>query len=454
MRSPIFALILSLLLAPSASAETTGAGLDRVPAQKVGEPFATITLGYESSALLPMSSRWDLPVPGGGFGSTHPVVLSESALHIGGLHFFGHLELFVTIPIYAPKAGVDSGRALSVAYGVATGLRWYPWRLGEGDIAPFLSSGLMGRRLSIADTSDPGANASEQFRFVVPAGIGASWRTPWHFIIDGMAEYRFGDHAQLGSGVVAQPLDSPSAPYESRSFDLRGVRFSLGIKADFDATSYITAPGFREGVARRLVWMQKNGTASTYYVALGPSSRLVANRSDYFDSARPYLWPGYQEGLFPHAAVGMYLFGPDLDLRVAFRAFGGGSRAFGAELQSSQIGVFAEALKLFDVHLYGFVPFVGVGAGYLKLSTTDMAHGEATHAEGSRIALSVPFGWDIRIDPSTWWLLRTNLRWIPTAKLGVGTRHLDFGGLEYDFIQLVVYPDRIISPAPDAEGEG
>ena len=43
------------------------------------------------------------------------------------------------------------------------------------------------------------------------------------------------------------------------------------------------------------------------------------------------------------------------------------------------------------------------------------------------------------------WLVRTNLRWVPRARIdfpgaGVG---LDLGGLEFDFIQFVLFPERL-----------
>ena len=58
----------------------------------------------------------------------------------------------------------------------------------------------------------------------------------------------------------------------------------------------------------------------------------------------------------------------------------------------------------------------------------------------------VPFiatGWDIRPDLGSPVLLRTNIRWVPRARLPMpGGRTLDLGGVEYDFIQVVVFPER------------
>jgi hypothetical protein len=62
-------------------------------------------------------------------------------------------------------------------------------------------------------------------------------------------------------------------------------------------------------------------------------------------------------------------------------------------------------LKFFDVDLYGFVPFVGVGLGYCELRATDHSLGESVTGRDSVWMLSIPFGWDIRPNPASAWLV-------------------------------------------------
>ena len=64
--------------------------------------------------------------------------------------------------------------------------------------------------------------------------------------------------------------------------------------------------------------------------------------------------------------------------------------------------------------------------------------------------VSVPFGFDIRTRPSTWWFLRTSLRWVPFAEAEVAKGvTFDYGGLELEFISFVMYPQRLMKPNDD-----
>jgi hypothetical protein len=445
-------LLLPALIAatPAAAGEAPSAidFIDRVPAQRVGDPFATITLGAEISTLFPAASSWDLPLGGGRFAAVSPQPLSQVALHVGGLHFFGHAEINVTIPVYGLStalSGPGGTRSAQALYNFAVGLKYYPWALRPGTIRPFLQTGLMDRTLFLADGPDVSGNATGNSRWILPVGVGVGWRTPWHFIIDVSAQYQGGDVTSLSSGLTAQPLGQPVQASYGRLVDLRGVRTTLGLKANFDATPGIVVEGFRERAAERLAKMAQRGTLNAFYVAAGPSSVLQSNGSSYFADDRPYLRGVYALSLFPHLTAGYYHFGTDLDFRVAYREFGGSAQAYGASLSTYQRGAFVEALKIFDVHLYGFAPFIGLGAGYEWRQLTDTAAGTRTALSNGGPVLSVPIGWDIRIDPTDCWFLRTNLRWVPRSPLSLPDGHaFDYGGLEFDFIQLVFFPERLI----------
>ena len=119
----------------------------------------------------------------------------------------------------------------------------------------------------------------------------------------------------------------------------------------------------------------------------------------------------------------------------------GEARGDGLTVETLQQGVFLEALKFFELDDYGFVPFLGAGGGYEHLVLKENEQGLF---DDWRFVPSVVIGWDIRPDPAEWWVIRTGLRWIPRAMVPAsqGT-DCDFGGLEYDFMQAVFYPQRL-----------
>jgi hypothetical protein len=306
-----------------------------------------------------------------------------------------------------------------------------------------VSTSFMTRTFKITDGTSSTANVGRLSDAVMPVGAGVAWRTALGFVADVQVQYVPGS-TTISSGVVPGPLDEPRETSVEERIDLSGFRFVAGLKwsRHLGATS---APGYRESKARALQRRIDDGSISGVNVALGPSTRLVNNSSAYFSDRRPYLREQFDAGLFLHTSVGYYVFAPDTEVRLAYRRITADASAFGARLETQQSGLFLEALKFFDVDLYGFVPFVGVGVGYGRLRAVDHVSERSVTARDSLWMLSIPFGWDIRPNPASAWIVRTNLRWVPRARIDfpMADVRLDLGGLEFDFIQLVLFPERI-----------
>jgi hypothetical protein len=425
---------------PSGIAPSTWA---RVPKQVERDAFALTTIGVEVSAFTPAASRWPFPSSNQRFQLLEAPRLGQQDLYIGALHFFGHADIFVSFPLVSLSASTLDGRSVSLDHSVAAGAKLYPWALRPGTLRPYVSTGFMTRTFEITDGGSPDANVGRLSHPVLPVGAGLAWRTPFGLVADAQVQYVPGS-ASIGTGIVPRPLHEPSGPYLRERIDLSGIRVVAGLKwsRHLGATA---APGYREAKARGLQARIDNGSISGVNVALGPSTRLFNNTSAYFSDRRPYLREQYDSSLFPHASVGFYAFAPDAEVRLAYRKITSDASAFGARLETQQSGLFLEALKFFDLDLYGFVPFVGAGVGYGRLRATDHASENNVTARDSVWMLSIPFGWDIRPNPASAWLVRTNLRWVPRARIdfpgaGVG---LDLGGLEFDFIQFVLFPERL-----------
>jgi hypothetical protein len=442
----LYCLLRLFLLAIDAHAQAARTDVqERISAQRVDDPFALTTLGVDTSGARPSDAIW-IPGPDGSFLSAEARGLSQLAIQIGGVHFFGHADIFVNIPVYSFEstlAGSARTRQAKMQYFTAAGVKLYPLALRPRTVRPFLSSGFVVRRFWLEESAEPLENTGLDRRFVLPVGAGVALR--WDpLILDAQIETTFFDEAYVRSGQIVEPLENSETRSGARRLDLSGIRVSVGLKAVFDASSAIVDPDFPRREAAAMQKRIEDGTANAWNVAVGPSTRIWAGSSEYFQR-RPYLEYAHEDRLFPHAALGVYHYGLDAEVRLAYRSIFGEAQAFGAELETAQHGVFLEAIKLQEIGLYGFVPFAGLGVGMVNLDVRDQALGVDHTNVGTRAVLSVPFGWDVRIRPSDWWLLRTNLRWLPSAKLEVanGVSH-DFGGLEFDIIQLLIYPERVI----------
>jgi hypothetical protein len=101
-------------------------------------------------------------------------------------------------------------------------------------------------------------------------------------------------------------------------------------------------------------------------------------------------------------------------------------------------------MALFDYH--GFVPFVGPIISYESLSFEETDLGvKVRDVSDDMLGLGVTFGWDIRPNDLQSWVLRTNLRYYPGLQLDIpGTEEtVPFRNLEFNFIQLIIYPGRM-----------
>ena len=144
----------------------------------------------------------------------------------------------------------------------------------------------------------------------------------------------------------------------------------------------------------------------------------------------------------PHLAAAYYHFPWDAELRLAYRTFESEARAYGAALEARQQGLFLRPSVLRH-RLLRLRPLRRRRRRIRPVRRHRPGGGPRLAVRASGPILSLPFGWDIRSNPASAWLLRTNLRWVPRAGVDLPGTRVDLGGLEFDFMQLVVFPERI-----------
>jgi hypothetical protein len=152
----------------------------------------------------------------------------------------------------------------------------------------------------------------------------------------------------------------------------------------------------------------------------------------------------YPISIMPDFGIGYFWHRSDLNIVSSYRSYGTETSAYGADQTLRRKSLGLEVTKfLFDYH--GFVPFVGPLVSWENLSFEENFEGQPTRdVTEHKLGYGLAFGWDIRPNRIQSWLLRTNIRWFPNLKLQVeGDAGISFDNLEFNFIQLVVFPGRM-----------
>ena len=347
---------------------------------------------------------------------------------IGGIHFWGHADFYVTFPLsfaalHQPPTGVES---LTYRAGIETGLRVYPWAIKPRSVRPFVgfSRRLLTYSKELADV-DYGYGAAVYQRTISPWQLGMTYTTS-RYIISLSAYYQ---HFQEANYFV-----SPSQQSRVR-FDPWALNLSFSWYWDTDK-GYATQESVAQLNAMYNI-LKKENKLSSWYWGIGPSAALQMSRSSFFEINLPYLAGDFIGGITPDITFGRFFDKPDMNVGLSFRAYRDRVQAFGDDIRLYRQSFMLESYKnLFD--WLGFVPFVGATASVERLGAT--INGER-YLE-VKPALGFIFGWDIRVTKTGTSLLRTNLRYIPNLHLNVEADQIMFDHLEFNFIQYVTFIGR------------
>lgn len=349
-------------------------------------------------------------------------------INLAGTHFWGHANFYVSIPIAnLLDHSVPDGGQYTFSPGVETGLRLYPWRIERGKLRPFV-----GTAFAIAD-----------WRQESPNGTGAFAHTARFPLQGGLTWQRNNLLIELGGGYF---FNSTVAYYTDRTTatDIRlpATYFWLGCNVQLE-TTLSAEPAFADGrTAAVVARLEERRALSGWSLAIGPSAAFVLGDAPRNEALYPAIGEHSAPGVFADLGLGYYYHPWDAHLNLAYRGNSSERSAYGQTQRLQRRALTLEAYKfLFDFH--GFVPFVGPHLSREWYELTESVDGEAVYATRSQQwAPGITFGWDIRPDDLQGIILRTNLRYTPTQRIGE-EGGVSFRQLEFNFIQLVWYPGRV-----------
>jgi hypothetical protein len=234
-----------------------------------------------------------------------------------------------------------------------------------------------------------------------------------------------------------------TTPY---TLELPQSYLSIGIVKYFEGTLREEAD-MQSGRTKRLEdKFRKEGKLNSFSIAAAPSGSyfLLAPKLD--DPLRRSL-PRHKGNFVWDFGVGYLFHDAGIHLGVSYRDYTSRVESYDLEHLIRRRSIALEAFK-FLWNYNGFVPFLGPSISYERWATGEF-EGDTQLGQTQRkqmISPGIIFGWDILASPLETWVLRTNLRYYPFQKiLGTDGNISRVDQFEFNFIQLVIYPNRLFN---------
>jgi uncharacterized membrane protein len=391
--------------------------------------FAQLTLGADvQSSFGGQTTLFDR------FGQSNTFDLptvTRPRLIIGGTHFWGHADFYVAFPIAFPRSTANDYE-FSFGSSVETVFKYYPWRIEHGNIRPFIGAGLASYYFTQnSEISNELANGADLYRARYPIYTGFTFNKGNH-LFEANLTYNYANQA-----------DYYISPTQEVGIEMPPLFVSLSYKFMLE-TTIGAEKSWESGETQRITdAVAKQGRLNDFFIGVAPSSSTMIRRSEYNKDERPFFGtPG--SGINWEVTAGYHFHNLDMNVALNWRRLKGVNRAFQIEQLDTRNSFGLEVTKnLFDYH--GFVPFIGPCLTYEQLKFREFVGGDLLIDQSeNKPALGVTFGWDILPNRLQAFVLRTNLRYFPNLQLNLPDgKAFYYDNIEFNFIQLVIYPDRM-----------
>jgi hypothetical protein len=349
-------------------------------------------------------------------------------LTIGGIHFWGHADFYVTFPLsFLSLQHFPNGiNELNINQRVETGMRLYPIKLQPQRLSPFLGVSFSRLRFSQESENSNSPNGVPTYdRFTYPIQFGLTYTSNnWHISASGYYNYQ-------------NEFDYFISPTERANVRLNPLSFNISLLRYIDTDREARTPKVVGQINRDYNVLKSKGLLNSWFFGVGPSSALRIKNSPYLKENYPFFYDDFSTTLVPDLTFGRYFHKVDANLNLSYRTYGGRYEGFNTEIKTRRHSVGVESVKFLFNYL-GFVPFAGPILSYENLSTSV----NGTVYNENKLALGLTFGWDIRVIKSREFLLRTNLRYYPNLHMDINGDKMMFDHLEFNFIQFVYFMGR------------
>ena len=392
-------------------------------------PFSWLTLGGDLHYLHGKTTQ---QVINGVKQTTNFGISSVPRFTIGGVHFWGHVDTHITIPLsFLTLQDVPQGLdEIEVYQGVETGIRFYPLKLKPKSFSPFL--GLSLRHFRFSQESEEQENSVPSYgRLVQPIQFGLTYTSKkWH--ISASSYYNFQDEFNyyINLTEIAEVKINPL------SFNFSVSRIIVPEKF-FAKRKPISLTNKERKIKNKRIlsdWFQGIAPRSSWFLGIGASMALETGKSSYLKKYYPFFYNDYRIFLLPDLSLGRYFHEAGVNINLSHRTYDNTYEGFDKFITIQRHSVGIESVKYLFRYL-GFTTFAGIIISRESLNTII----DGINNNENKTAFGFTMGWDIRLNKSATSFLRTNLRYYPKLNTEIKNEKMRFDYLDINFIQFIQF---------------
>jgi hypothetical protein len=352
----------------------------------------------------------------------------------GGFHFWGHAEFYIAIPFQQLNFNSTEDSNFELKHSVVTGARFLPWAYQAKKIRPYMGvswSSLDFKQIINPDKDQP--VLSKDFMLVPDVGVLYGYKD---FTLRLGINYFFDN--TWNYPISKTEMEEISTPQWNVNL---GLRYAMDFSKKTDAKT-IERWNSRPHLSKPRMDATKFGD---FFVGIGPSLSFSLSKSAYNQSNFPYLKNKLTSSNYFDIAAGYHFNKAGLFAAVSFRNPHFETEGYGTK-QSIQKTSFNLEVNKFLTDYSGFTPYIGLNVAYDDFKYTENENNTTTkELSFHKIEPGITLGWDILPGKTEEYLiLRTNLRWYPFSSFTIDGKKFDFSQLEYNLIQVVFYPERLL----------
>jgi hypothetical protein len=385
---------------------------------KTRHRFAQLTLGMDVRTFLAANSQESFFNTSGAIENKNIGTETESRILIGGTHFWGHSDFYIGFPVASfTKTNFKSG--------VELGAKVFPLRIENKKIRAYAGVAWQ------SSTYQQAAGTRHQKSALL--------------LSSGLVYNRKNMLVEMGGGFMPnKAFDYYISTTEKAKIHTQNLYFSLSCKWFFDMTLSAEKDWISGKTKIVTDTLAKRKKLNGFTLAVGPSSTTFLKQSSYNNETLPFLGNHKSAKTFADFGLGYYLHKADVQFNIAYRNIHSTLNAYNYTQSLQRRAISAEAFAFISDY-HGFALFVGPVLSVDRLTTTlQSPDNKPLTLSKNSIEPGLIFGWDIRPNRLQVFYLRTNLRWFPRMNMPMPNQQkIAFEQLEFNFIQLVIFPERL-----------